>query len=171
MNKKLAAITLVAATALAPTVPAMAGDVAGIFGQGHTHFSISGGNGYAFDETYLVIGLGVSYYLMDGLNVGLQAESWSNADPSMYKLTPSLQYVFYQIPGFNPYVGGFYRRQYIDGLPDINSAGGRAGFYIAASRSAYIGIGAVYESYLDCDKAIYTACSNTYPEVSFTVSF
>jgi len=29
----------------------------------------------------------------------------------------------------------------------------------------------VYESYLDCNKSIYRSCSETYPEISFTVAF
>jgi hypothetical protein len=89
----------------------------------------------------------------------------------MYKVTPSVQYVFQQIPRVNPYVGGFYRRAYVDNLPNINSAGARAGVYFNAGRNAYIGIGGVYETYIDCDKSVYRSCSDTYPEVSFTVAF
>jgi len=171
MNKKLSAIAIAAIAAFTQTSPANAVDVAGVFGKGNTHFIITGGSGYAFDQSYLVLGVGASYYLMDGLNVGLFLESWSGADPSMYNVTPSVQYVFYQIPHVKPYVGAFFRRSYIDGLPDIDSAGGRAGVYIAAGRNAYIGVGAVYESYIDCSTAIYVSCSSTYPEVSFTIAF
>jgi hypothetical protein len=71
----------------------------------------------------------------------------------------------------NPYVGGFYRRAYVDGLPDINSVGARAGVYLNAGRNAYIGIGAVYESYVDCSKTVYRSCDDVYPEVSFTIAF
>ena len=169
MNKKLAAITVaaIATFALTPT----AAQVAGAFSKGRTHFVITAGSGYAFDETYVVLGLGVSYYLLDGLNVGLSLESWSGADPGMYKVTPSVKYVFHQISGLNPYVGGFYRRAYIDGLPDINSVGARAGIYLTAGRNAYIGIGAVYESYIDCTNTVYRSCNDAYPEVSFTIAF
>jgi len=59
----------------------------------------------------------------------------------------------------------------VSGLSDINSYGGRAGAYLAARRNAYVGAGVVYESYVDCNKAIYRSCSNTYPEISFTVAF
>jgi hypothetical protein len=169
MNRKSIAAILAAAAAFAST--ANAADVAGIFGSGRTHFVVSAGTGYAFNETYFVAGLGVTYYVIDGLNVGLFAESWSGADPHFYKLTPSVQYVFYQVPVVKPYIGAFYRRTYVSGLPDINSYGGRAGAYVAAGRSAYIGGGVVYESYVDCSKAIYRSCSDTYPEISFTVAF
>ena len=151
--------------------PLHAQNVAGVFGQGRTHVIASAGSGHAFNEGYLVLGLGVSYYVIDGLNVGLALESWSGSDPGMRKLTPSVQYVFYQLDRLKPYVGAFYRRTYIDGLPDINSAGGRAGAYFRAGRSAYLGAGVVYESYLDCSNTVYRSCSSTYPEVTFTLAF
>jgi hypothetical protein len=59
----------------------------------------------------------------------------------------------------------------VDGLPDINSVGARAGVYLTAGRNAYFGIGAVYESYIDCNKTTYGSCNDTYPELSFTIAF
>jgi hypothetical protein len=171
MTMKLAAITVAAIATFASTPPATAAEVEGAFSKGRTHFVIAGGNGHAFDESYLVLGVGMSYYVIEGLNVGLFLESWSGSDPGMYKVTPSVQYVFHQIPRLNPYIGGFYRRAYIDGQPDINSVGARAGVYLGAGRDAYIGIGAVYESYIDCNKAAYRSCNDAYPEVSFTIAF
>ena len=174
MSKKLAVIAVATIATFALSPPASAaeatGAVGGAFTKGRTHFFITAGNGYAFDESYLVLGLGVSYYVIDGLSVGLSLESWTGSDPSMYKVTPAVQYVFHQVP-LKPYVGGFYRRAYVDGLPDINSAGARAGVYFASGRNAYIGIGAVYESYVDCKKSVYRSCDDTYPEVSFTIAF
>jgi hypothetical protein len=164
-------IAALAACAALVSIPAGAADVAGVFGKGRTGFVVSGGTGYAFDQSYFVLGLGLTYYVIDGLNVGLFAESWSGNDPHFYKVTPSVQYVFYQVPVVKPYVGAFYRRTYFSSLPDINSVGGRAGAYIAAGRNAYIGGGVVYESYLDCNKSIYRSCSETYPEISFTLAF
>jgi hypothetical protein len=173
MNTKLIGAALVVVAAFVSTPQATAADVgvAGAFGRGRTHFVVTGGTGYAFDESYFVLGLGVSYYVIDGLNVGLFVESWSGSDPHLYKVTPSAQYVFYQVPVLKPYIGAFYRRTYVDGLPDINSVGGRAGVYLQAGRNAYVGAGAVYESYLDCNQSVYSSCSNTYPELSFTVAF
>lgn len=169
--KKLTAVSLAAFAAFVSTPPASAQDVAGVFGKGRTHFAVLGGTGYAFDENYFVLGVGVSYYLFDGLNVGLMVESWSGGDPSMYKVTPSVQYVFHQVPTVKPYVGVFYRRTYIDGLSDISSMGGRAGAYFEVGRNAFFGAGVVYEFYVDCDKAVYRSCSDTYPELSITIAF
>src|SRR5262245_7813760 len=172
MNRKPVCAALALVAAFAPVPQATAADVAGVFGKGRAHFVVSGGTGYAFDETYFVIGLGVSYYVLDGLNVGLSIESWTGADPKFYKVTPSAQYVFYQVPMLKPYVGAFYRRTYYSGgIPDIDSVGGRAGAYLQAGRNAYLGAGVVYESYVDCNKAVYRSCSDTYPELSFTVAF
>jgi hypothetical protein len=164
--------TLVAAVlATLAGAPAMAADVAGVFSQGRTHLAVVVGSGYAFDDNYTVLGVGASYYLADGLNIGLYAESWTGGDPGIYKITPSVQYVFYQVPHVSPYLGAFYRRTYIDTLSDLNSVGGRAGVYVAAGRNAYFGAGAVYESYLDCNETLYNDCSDTYPEISFTFAF
>lgn len=171
MSSKLTAAAYAAVAVLATTPPATAADVAGVFGKGSTQLVVTAGNGYAFDQSYFVLGAGVSYYFIDGLNAGLFLESWSGSDPHLYKVTPSVQYVFYQVPVLKPYIGGFYRRTYIEGQPDINSVGGRAGAYVRAGRNAYIGAGAVYESYLDCNTAVYRSCTSTYPELSFTFAF
>ena len=173
MNGKLSVASLAVVAVMASVPPATAADVgvAGAFSQGRTHFVVSGGTGYAFNETYFVLGLGVSYYVIDGLNVGLTVESWSGSDPRLVKVTPSAQYVFHRVPVLKPYVGGFYRRTYVEGRSDLDSFGGRAGAYLEAGRNAYLGVGAVYESYVDCSNSVYRSCSSTYPEVSFTVAF
>jgi hypothetical protein len=170
MNTRLLNAALALAAAFA-SITADAADVAGAFSRGRTHFVVTAGNGYAFDQSYLVLGLGASYYVLDGLNVGLFLESWSGSDPKLVKVTPSVQYVFHQVPVLKPYIGAFYRRTYVNSLPDINSVGGRAGVYLQAGRNAYLGAGGVYESYLDCSTTVYRSCSDTYPELSFTVAF
>ena len=151
--------------------PASAQQAAGVFGKGRTHVFITGGTGYAFDESYFVLGAGLTYYLLDGLGLGLAFESWSGSDPGMTKVTASAQYVLYQTQTVKPYVGGFYRRAYVDGLPDLNSIGVRGGVYFQTGRSAYLGIGGVYETYQDCEESRYRKCESTYPELSFTVAF
>jgi hypothetical protein len=171
MKQRLAATAIAAVAACAFAIPAAAQQVAGTFGKGRTHFFVTGGSGYAFDETYFVLGLGVSYYLVDGLSAGLAFESWSGSDPSMYKITPSLTYVFYQVDRVKPYVGGFYRRTNIDGLSDLDSVGGRGGIFLQSGRNVHFGFGVVYESYLDCSTAVYRKCDSTYPELSFTIAF
>ena len=89
----------------------------------------------------------------------------------MTKVTASTQYVFHQPQALKPYVGAFYRRTDIDGLPDLDSVGARAGAYVQAGGNGFIGLGAVYESYLDCEKGIYRTCDSTYAEVTVTIAF
>jgi hypothetical protein len=163
-----ALLAAIAAAALAPAAASQT--LAGAFSQGRTHFFVGGGSGQAFSETYFVWSIGASYYLLDGLSVGLAYEAWTGADPDMYKITPSVQYVFHQVP-LKPYLGAFYRRTSIDDLPDLDSVGGRAGVYFQAGRNAYLGIGGVYESYLDCSKSVYRSCDSTYAELSLTFAF
>jgi hypothetical protein len=172
IRKKLAGAA-VAAAACAFITPAVGQSVgvAGAFGKGRTHFVATAGTGYAFDESYLVLGIGASYYLIDGLNAGLALEYWSGSDPTLTKITPSVQYVFYQVQTVKPYVGAFFRRTKIDGLDDLDSAGARAGVYIQAGRNVYIGVGGVYESYLDCNETTYRQCDSTYGELSVTFAF
>jgi len=162
---------IISATAAGFASPATAADVAGVFRQGSTQVVVSGGTGYAFNETYFVLGLGANYYVVDGLNVGLAVEWWSGSSPGVYKLTPSVQHVFHQMQTLKPYVGVFYRRTYVDGLADINSVGGRAGAYLQAGRNTYIGGGVVYERYVSCNESVYRSCSDTYPELSITLAF
>jgi hypothetical protein len=167
-NFARAAITLAAIAFLSP---ATAQSVAGSFAKGRTHFVATAGTGYAFDESYLVLGAGASYYLIDGLNAGLAFEYWSGSDPKMTKITPSVQYVFYQVQAVKPYVGAFYRRTNIDGLADLDSLGARAGAYLRVGGNAYLGVGAVHESYLDCESNVYRKCDSTYAEISVTFAF
>ena len=167
-SKVLAAASLAftASTAVAADV-----GVAGAFSKGRMHFAVTAGSGSAFDESYLVLGIGASYYLLDGLGVGLHYESWSGADPDITKITGSVQYVFHQVQTVKPYLGAFYRRTDVDSLPDLDSVGGRAGVYLRAGGNAHIGLGVVYESYLDCNETIYRSCDSTYGEVTFTIAF
>jgi hypothetical protein len=171
LRNRFAITAAAAVVACALAAPAAAQQVAGVFGKGRTHVFITGGAGSAFNESYLVLGAGVTYYLIDGLGVGLSFESWSGSDPGITKLTPSVQYVFYQLGSVKPYLGGFYRRTQIEGRPNLDSIGGRAGIYIQAGRTAFVGLGGVYESYQDCQTSIYRKCESTYPEVSFTFAF
>ncbi|HEY7239626.1 MAG TPA: hypothetical protein VH600_10685 [Burkholderiales bacterium] len=165
-----AAMAVVATCALAPPAAAQTVTAGSGFSKGRVHFFVGGGPGHAFDDDYFVLSLGASYYVVDGLALGLAYEKWTGGNPSMYKLTPSVTYVFQQ-PAIKPYVGGFYRRTSIEDRPDLNSVGGRAGVYFQAGRNAYIGVGGVYESYLDCDENVFRSCHSTYGEVTFTFAF
>ena len=161
------ALAIAAATI---ALPAAAQTVAGAFSQGRTHVMVSAGSGAAFDESYLVLGLGASYYLIDGLSVGFFLESWTGGDPELVKYTGTVQYVFHKAAA-KPYLGAFLRRTDIEDRADLDSVGARAGIYFAVSQNAYLGFGGVYEKYLDCNKTTYRSCDGTYGEVTVTFAF
>lgn len=144
---------------------------ASMFSKGKSRGTIYGSSASSFDENYFVLGLGYGYYVLNGLQLGVDAESWLGASPSVYKVTPQILYVLARGGRIFPYVGGFYRRTYIEDLPDMNSYGGRAGVYSMMGRNVYAGVGIVYEQYSDCQESIYTSCSSTYPELNISVGF
>ena len=169
---KKAALTVLVFTALLVFQGTSAG-AAGrdAFSAGSTRLSVIIGNGYAFDDTYLVFGVGAAYFVADGLEVGLDFESWTGGNPGITKVSPRLGYVFNTAGALKPYAGVFYRRTMIEGYDDLNSVGGRAGVYLMSGKGVYVGAGVVYESYLSCQTSIYASCNDTYPEIIVAVSF
>jgi hypothetical protein len=172
LRRTLSAALLVLAVSLPQRGSADAGVGAGTsFGQGRAALSVFGGSGSAFSQTYFVLGVGANYYVVQGLGLGLNFESWLGNSPGIYKLTPNVQYVFTQVPSVQPYVGVFYRRTFIETFSDLNSVGARAGAYLPVGPNSHLGLGGVYENYLDCNKSSYHSCDDFYPEISFTVGF
>ncbi len=141
------------------------------FAEGSMRLSVLVGNGYAFDESYLIVGVGFGYFVATGLELGLDAENWSGSSPHITKVSPAIRYVVPTNGPVRPYVGAFYRRTMIENLDDLNSAGGRAGLYLVSGQGSYFGAGAVYEKYFNCDEAVYRSCSDTYPEIIFAIAF
>jgi hypothetical protein len=133
---------------------------AGFFAQGNKRGGVIVGLGNSFGNSYFVLGLGAGYYVINGLEVGLDFEAWWGATPNIYRLTPSIRYVFWQLSRVQPYAGLFYRRSFIDDLDDKNSWGGRAGIFYRSGRRTYVGVGVVWEKFSDCTGD----CTNTYPE-------
>jgi hypothetical protein len=158
----------VAALSLCATAPVFAEP----FAQGDTQIYGSVGSGTAFGESYLIVGIGVGYYVLKGLQVGLRADGWFGNSPGIYQLTPELRYVFDVSPAAKPYVGVYYSRTYYEGsIADRDVLGARAGAYFPLGARTYLGAGIVYEQTQSCDKAVYDECSRTYPELSFWLSF
>lgn len=145
------------------------GGVGTAFSKGQLSLGVVAGSGSAFRDDYIILGVGVGYYVLNGLELGVDIQRWFGGDPSITKLSPKVTYVFNQLNPVKPYVGGFYRRTYIDGLDDSDSFGYRAGAWFNAQRGVFIGGGIVYEEYTDC--AQFVDCSDTYPEILFSVHF
>ncbi|MCW8924555.1 MAG: hypothetical protein OQK69_13165 [Gammaproteobacteria bacterium] len=126
------------------------------------------GSGRAFNDNYTIIGAGIGYYVLDGLKLGINGQAWTGGEVSINKYSPQIQYVMMRKEKLKPYIGAFYRKTTIEGFEDLDSAGGRAGFYFSGQGGHYISIGIVHEAYLSCDEAIYVSCSDTYPEIAIT---
>jgi hypothetical protein len=170
MFRTIALITLLALLLLCATPPADAAD-RDPFADGSMRLSVLVGNGYAFNESYFIVGVGFGYYLVKGLELGLDVESWLSGSPGITKISPSVRYVVPTNSPIRPYIGAFYRRTMIDNYDDLDSVGGRAGVYFMSGRGSYFGAGVVYEKYLSCDTAIYQSCDDTYPEITFAIAF
>jgi hypothetical protein len=162
--------TVVAFLLLCATLPANAAG-RDPFADGSMRLSVVVGNGYAFDQSYLIVGVGFGYFVAKGLELGLDAESWSSGNPGITKISPALRYVVPTNSAIRPYIGAFYRWTMIENYNDLTSVGGRAGIYFLASHGSYFGGGIVYEKYLSCDEAVYHSCSDTYPEIIFAITF
>jgi hypothetical protein len=155
---------------LVEVVPVSAGD-AGPFQQGSMRMSLIVGNGTAFDQDYTVIGLGAGYYAVDGLEVGLDAEEWSGNTPRIYRVNPQVRYVLPFEGAARPYLGAFYRRTIIEGYRDNNALGMRAGVFLFSGSRTYFGFGLAADEYLNCDRNVYSSCTEVYPELQFAVMF
>jgi len=141
---------------------------AGPFAQGKVRVGFYGGLGSTFNQSYLILGAGVGFFLFDGLEAGVDGEGWLLQDPTIGKVTPQLRYVFYQAGAIKPYLGAFYRYTFI-GSPyeDYSSYGGRFGIAYQQGRS-YLAIGGVYERYTSDN---FSDNDTIYPEVAFWLSF
>jgi hypothetical protein len=142
-----------------------------LFEKGRVRLSGSAGWGSSFNQDYVVLGVGAGYYLLHGLEAGLDTEFWLGNDPTISKVSPQLRYVYAYANAIKPYVGVFYRRTFFSGLDDLDSLGGRFGAYFPISPRVYTGLGGVYERYLDCETTTYQDCSQVYPEFSISASF
>ncbi len=145
------------------------GGVGTAFSKGSTSIGIVAGSGRAFQDDYIILGVGVGYYVANGLELGIDVQRWFSGDPSITKVSPQIRYVFAKPKTIKPYIGAFYRRTFVDNLDDVNSFGYRAGAYFTSNRGVYIGGGIVYEEYQDCSRFI--DCNTTYPEILISVSF
>jgi hypothetical protein len=139
------------------------------FSKGAVSIGIVAGSGTAFNDDYIILGVGAGYYLLNGLELGIDVQHWFSGDPSITKVSPQVKYVFTQAGAIKPYVGAFFRRTYIEDYDDQDSYGYRAGAYFSGSNGVYVGGGIVYEEYADCPS--YLDCSNTYPEIVISVNF
>ncbi|MCK4675661.1 MAG: hypothetical protein KAT61_07075 [Gammaproteobacteria bacterium] len=150
------------------------GGVSTAFSKDSTSVGVVLGSGSAFNDDYVILGASVGYYVVRGLELGIDVQHWFSGEPSITKVSPQVRYVFTQAKVIKPYVGAFYRRTYfgdINGVDpgDRDSFGYRAGAYFSTDNRVYIGGGIVYEEYQDCGRL--SECSTTYPDILFSIRF
>ncbi len=164
------AIVLAALLTLGATAPSEArGADPGPFAEGSVRGSLNVGTGGAFNNRYWVIGAGLGYYVVDGLEVGLGADVWFGHEPTITHVTPQTRYVLWFVPVLKPYAGAFYSHWFVGGgHDDVDTAGGRAGAFWVSGGGSFFGVGVVHEVIVsECSGD----CSDTYPEVSVSISF
>jgi hypothetical protein len=153
------------------TAHAESGSASYPFSQGSARLSIFLGGGSAFNQNYTIFGLGGGYFVADGLEVGIDAETWTGNTPHIEQVSPQARYVFNVEGPVKPYAGAFYRRTHIESYRDSDSIGARAGAFFLAGGNAYFGAGIVQDNHLNCDRTVYAHCSEIYPELLFAILF
>ncbi len=139
--------------------------------SGAQDFPFTFGGARAFDQSYTVFGIGGGYYIADGVEAGFDAESWSGSSSRIEEFSPQVRAVFLRDRSVNPYIGVFYLRTVIEGYRDLDTAGIRAVGYFLTGRNIYFAAGLAEEMHLDCDRNVYSSCTEIYPELSFAVIF
>jgi len=144
------------------------------FEQGKFSLGVGGSLEFGGDRAIFIASLGLGFYVLDGLEVGVGTSAYFGAQPFIWQVTPGVKYVFWMVPTVHPYVGAFYRHWFITrGFEDLDTVGGRAGILIVPTPSPVVaGIGVVYERVINppCREEV-EECSFIYPELTFSISF
>lgn len=146
-----------------------------LFGKGRMRFSLSAGTTNSLNGTrqYFNLGGGFGYYVLKGLEIGLQGQVLFGSEPNFYMLTPYSTFVWAKSPikPMFPYIGAFYKNVWAGGgsaYDDLGfqSLGARAGVYYAPDRRGLlVGVGVAYEKRLYCDASQKdVSCDWIYPE-------
>lgn len=146
---------------------------AGPFARGSVSLTLLVGTAsLGYDSQYFILGGGLGYYVVDGLELGAEGTVWLFDSPTIGTVMPQARYVLHFVPVIKPYVGTFIKHYMIgEDIDDFNSVGGKVGgLLVMAQGRAFLGLGAVYEHLLDCDNANFS-CDDWYPELSIALSF
>lgn len=120
------------------------------FRQAHLRVSGVVGTGSTFEATYLRVGAGIGVFLLDGLELGVDGSVFLLDEPFAAQVSPGLRYFFHRVPVVHPYAGLVYRRIFVEGSPDSNVIGARAGAAWINRRLVWIAGGLSFERLLDC---------------------
>ncbi len=140
-----------------------------LFEKGSKNVGVNIGAGSSYGHNYTIAGVSASYFVMDNLMTGLEYRGWFGGDPMINELSIPVTYYLPIHEKFLPYVGGFYRRTFINdsNIDNYNVYGVRAGVSMITSGNSYASFGWVQEYY---DNS-YGDSSNGYPEIAVGLSF
>lgn len=148
---------------------------ADVFDKGRMSVGLVAGSSYSYGEQYTILGVGVDYFLRNGLSVGAGYRGWFGGDPSTNQLTVTSSYYMPLSKKFRPYVGAFLRETFVNydnfANKDYVSYGGRGGVAMIMSPNSYLSFGYAYEEYGSCEEGVFRECSSSYPEFVFSLAF
>jgi len=144
---------------------------ADIFSQGNKNFGVVLGSGTSYGDNYTIFGVNGDYFVSDNLSVGVGYRGWFGAGPNINQLTIASSYYIPLSEKFHPYVGLFMRETIPEGEDNYESYGARGGLAMSTSSSSYVSFGYAYEQYGSCGYRGEKECSNSYPEIVFSLSF
>ena len=144
---------------------------AGYFEEGTVRASLGVGTGTLGEQRYFILGPGLGYFVLDGLELELDSELWFVGDPSLFVLSPGIRYTVTQLGDFMPYIGGFYKHAFIKGIDDTDSLGARIGVSWDLGPNIMASGGAVFEYDLGCESSPQADCSRWLPEVGLSLLF
>jgi hypothetical protein len=140
------------------------------FDRGRFGLTAGAGTTSAFGERYFAIAAGASYYVLDGVGVGLGTQVQWGDGPTIFRTTPELRYVAQPLVGHwpvIPYVGVFYTHWFVgDRIADVDAIGTRGGL-LYVSGSVVLGLGVAYEHLVSpCTMN----CSAVYPDITLSIA-
>lgn len=144
----------------------------GAFEQGDFRVSLVLGTASTRSDDYVIVGGGVGYFVLRGLELGVDYEAWLLGEPLLNRVAPEARYVFVVVPTVHPYLGAFYRHTFVSGEADLDSVGARAGaYYVPSGGRVYLGGGVAYERVLACGDDVFLDCDTVYPEIVIGATF
>jgi len=140
-----------------------------IFEQNTISLGAKYSRGNALGKDYDVGGININYFIFDGLGIGVEYESWmSSEEPRLEKIGLSTTYFIPLSEPIRPYIGGIYRRVFIESVYDSDVYGYRAGLSFSSERAS-IALGWSEERLSSCSGT--QKCVTGYAEVLISISF
>ena len=98
INKIAVLLFLTAVSNITSAATAGTGGVGTAFSKNSTSVGVVIGSGSAFNDNYMILGLGIGYYVTKGLELGIDLQHWISGEPSITKVSPQRQTypVFFQ---------------------------------------------------------------------------